>query len=529
MTVSNKWKYLWLVLAIALGWYLAPREAGDSAPASTDDSLVAEARSMPPIAEAPPPPVEWGVRFPADAVKDAVLVYFSDTEGYQAYFNALTQAGHSIQGNLEALRMLRLRPDLLRAVDPAKYGGQVEFNYRVQRPAPPLERNPKLLAALSAYGASALEIAGGGLEGKGAGILVAVVDSGIAEHAVFEAVKIDSDDWVGKDRTKLEAKAHGTGVASIISGSLGIAPEAGLLDFRVLDGLGVGSSFAVAAAIVAAVDQGADIINLSLGLYRETHVLREAVRYASEKGVLMVAAAGNDGLAQLVYPAAYPEVLAVTAVDGKGRHAVFPNRSEAIDLAAPGVGVAVADPEGGSRQVSGTSAATPFVSGTLAALLSENRGLSPEAAVTLLEEHLNEAGAPGNDAEYGGGLLDWDRLRERETRDLQDLAVAAIHLEPGSLPGTRVPIQVVIENRGTAWMPKAELLVVQTGEETERFTLSSLAPGAIAKRAVFRHLPPAEEEIGVEIGARVSLEDGARDQRPENDIRVARFKAAGVE
>lgn len=527
--MSNKWKYLCLVLAIVLGWYLAPRKAKDLASDSTDDALVAEARSTSPIAEALNPPLKWEARFPSDAVKDAVLVYFPDMEGYQAYLNALQGAGYSSSGNLEALRLLRLRPDVLGAVDPSRYGGQLEFSYEVQRPAPPLENNPELLAALSAFGASALEIAEGGLDGKGDGIVVAVVDSGIADHAVFEAVKIDSDDWVKKDRAKLAVKAHGTGVASIVSGSLGIAPEARLLDFRVLDGEGVGSSFAVAAAIVAAADRGADIINLSLGLYRETHVLREAVRYANEKGVLMVAAAGNDGLAKLVYPAAYPEVLAVTAVDEKGRHAVFPNRSEAIDVAAPGVGVAVADPEGGYRQVSGTSAATPFVSGTLAALLSEDRGLSPEAAVRLLKEHLNEAGAPGIDAEYGGGLLGWARLRERETRDLQDVAVAAIHLEPGSLRGTRVPIKVVIENRGTAWMPKAELLVWQTGEEMEKFTISSLAPGAIAERAVFRHLTPSEEEVGVEIGARVSLEDGVQDQRPENDIRVARFKAASAE
>lgn len=521
----NKWKYLWVVLAIVLGWYLARRESVDPVPNSTDDTHVTAARSTPGIAEDSNPPLKLDVRFPRDAVKDAVLVYFSDTEGYQAYLKALQDAGYASSGNLEALRLLRLPLGILGSVDPSRYGGQIEFSYRVQRPTPPLEGSPGLFATLSAFDASALEITGGALDGKGAGIVVAVVDSGIAEHVVFDAVAIDSDDWVAKDRAQSAAKAHGTGVASIVAGKLGIAPEAKLLDFRVLDGEGVGSSYAVAAAIVSAADRGADIINLSLGLYRETHVLREAVRYANEKGVLMVAAAGNDGLARLVYPAAYPEVLAVTAVDGQARHAVFPNQSKAIDFAAPGVGVTVADPEGGFRQVSGTSAATPFVSGTLAALLSEARGLTAETAVQLLREHLNEAGAPGIDAQYGGGLLDWDRLRERETSDVQDLAVAAIYLEPGLLPGTRVPIKVVIQNRGTAWMPKAELVVAQTGEEAEKFVISSLAPGAIAERTVFKHLPSLGEEVAIEMGARVSLEEGARDQRPENDERVARFRA----
>jgi hypothetical protein len=472
-------------------------------------------------------PLKEALRFPKDAVPEEVLVYFSDSETYKAYLEALAAAGHPIRGSLKALRTIRLRPQLLQAVDPSLYGGQVEFSYQVQRPAPPLERNPSLLAALDAFGASALEISNGGLEGTGDDIVVAVIDSGIAEHAVFESVSIESNDWIGGGRVRPVDKAHGTGVASILAGSSGIAPEAKLLDYRVLNAEGVGTSYAVASAIVRAVDQGADIINLSLGLYHETHVLNAAVQYAAEKGVIMVAAAGNDGFAQLVYPAAYPEVLAVTAVDGQGRHAVFPNRSDVIDIAAPGVGVAVADSEGGYRLVSGTSAATPFVSGTLAALLSEDSNLTPEAAVHLLKAHLNEAGAPGVDAEYGGGLMDWDRLRERETRDFHDLAVASIHLEPGSLPGTRAPFKVVIQNRGTAWMPKAELVVLQRGQTSEKFVISSLAPGAIAERTVFRHLPAVGDEEGVEIGARVSLEADERDQRPENDIRVARFRAAG--
>jgi subtilisin family serine protease len=301
------------------------------------------------------------------------------------------------------------------------------------------------------------------------------------------------------------------------------------LDFRVLDGDGQGSAFMVAEAIVRAVDMGAALINMSLGLYRETTLLREAVRYADEQGVLMVAAAGNDGLPRLTYPAAYSAVLSVTAVDGSGRQAVFPNRSESIDFAAPGVGVVVADPEGGYRQISGTSAAAPFVSGTLAALLSTDLTQSPEAAVRLLEKHLNEAGALGSDEKYGGGLLDWDRLRERNTQDFQDVALAAIHMDLDSQPGTRVPINVVVQNRGTAWLPEVELAVVQLGEATEHFTITSLAPGAVAERTVYRLLPSKGFENAIELGARAGLKDANQDQRPENNAHLARFQSTEVE
>ncbi|MGB0290595.1 MAG: S8 family peptidase, partial [Opitutales bacterium] len=357
----------------------------------------------------------------------------------------------------------------------------------------------------------------------------AVLDSGIADHRLFEGVKIDSYNWVSDDRVKASARGHGTAVASILGGESGIAPEARLLDFRVLDAAGQGSSFDVAEAIVRAADLGADVINLSLGLYQETVHLHEAVRYAHQKGSLMVAAAGNDALTQLPFPAAYAEVLAVTAVDGNGLHAGFSNRSKGIDVAAPGVGVVVADPEGQERQINGTSAAAPFVSGTLAALLSENPGGAPENAVRLLKAQLNEAGAPGMDASYGGGLVDWDRLREREASDLQDLAVAAIHMELGSQPGTRVPVKVVVQNRGTTWIPAAQLTVVQTGEATEEFMITSLAPGAIAERTVYRHLPSAGMDAVVEMGASVALEDGTADRRPENNTRFTRFTPAKLD
>lgn len=523
------WKYFSLVIALLLGWYLASRKTEQLAPTATERSAPpteasnSSAAGTPSVAEVP------GLRFPSNAVADEVLIYFSNAADYRAYLDALRGAGHLKIGSLDALAVVRLRPEVLRMLDPADFGGEVEFNYRVQQPVPPDAFNPALMRSLRAFGSTALEISGGGLEGHGWGVTIAVLDSGIAEHPSFAGVEINVYNWVSDDRTKTDARAHGTAVASILGGKTGIAPEARLLDFRVLDGAGQGTSFAVAEAIVRAVDLGAEVINLSLGLYQETAVLREAVRYANQQDILMVAAAGNDALTRLPYPAAYPEVLAVAAVDGNGLHAGFSNRSQGIDFAAPGVGVVVADAEGHNRRINGTSAAAPFVSGTLAALLSENPKLTPEGAVRLLKAQLNEAGAPGVDMEYGGGLLDWDRLRERETPDFQDMALASIFLDKSSQPGTRVPLRVVVQNRGTVWVPEAELVVAQLGEQTEKFMITSLAPGAIAERTVFRQLPPAGTDALFEIGARITLGDGAVDRRPENNLKVARYQAANLD
>src|SRR5690606_921845 len=159
-------------------------------------------------------------------------------------------------------------------------------------------------------------------------------------------------------------------------------------------------------------DRGAAIINMSLGLYADADVVREAVHYAHDKGVVMVAAAGNDAFTQLAYPAAYPEVLAVTAVDAAGRQALFPNQSTTIDFAAPGVGLLAAAVDDRVESFSGTSAAAPVVTGTLAALISEDPSWTPIQAVAVLQRYLNDAGAAGIDPVYGAGVLDWDRLRE---------------------------------------------------------------------------------------------------------------------
>ena len=331
-------------------------------------------------------PATWDVVFPEDAIPGEMVVHFTNRKDYQEYLRTLIQAGLAPIGQIDELLVVRIGKDAMSGPSPGLFGGEGSFSYRVQRPLPPVAVAPEQYAQLRAFGESARSIVGGPVEGDGSGVLVGILDSGIEAHPQFDDVYIVHIDLAGGGVAGPGA-AHGTAVASIIAGSEGIAPAAELFVVRVLDDEGMGNSFHVAEGIVQAVDLGVDVLNMSLGVYQDTQLMREAIRYAEDNDVIMVAAAGNDGYTQMPYPAAYPQVLSVTAVDSVGRQALFPNQSSSIDFAAPGVGVLTAKENGGTMLFSGTSAAAPFVTGTLASILSSETARSHTGSGRFDETH----------------------------------------------------------------------------------------------------------------------------------------------
>lgn len=468
-------------------------------------------------------PGDLVIDYPANAIKGEMLLHFTSRKAYAAYLKALADADLAPLGQIDELMVIRVGNDALSGPNPGNYEARLSFSYPVERPLPPVEIAPAALASLQAFGRSARSIVGGPVDGDGAGILVGILDSGIKAHAQFDDVYIVHIDLAGGGVAGPGA-AHGTSVASIIAGYEGIAPAAELFVVRVLDDEGVGNSFHVAEGIVQAVDLGVKIINMSLGLYQDTFLLREAVRYANERGVILVAAAGNDGYNQISYPAAYPEVLAVTAVDGAGRQALFPNQSEQIDFAAPGVGILSAKEDFGTVLFSGTSAAAPFVSGTLAALLSADTNRTPGQAIELMQRYLNDAGAPGPDPVYGAGLVDWNRLRERAKPGILDVAVADIYLSPEAVPGTTMPIEVTVQNRGTNWFSNSTLSVLVGEAEPVDFTIGTLGPGQTTTRKVYAQVPSRESGVALSIAAQVMPEDLSADVRLENNLKAVFFQ-----
>ena len=463
--------------------------------------------------------------YPSKAIPGELIVHFDKRKDYLAYLEVLTNSGIAPLGQIDELLVVRIPESALLQTNFGQFGARSSYSYPIECPLPPVEIDPQALASLRAYGLSAIAITGGFIAGEGEGVKVAILDSGIQAHPQFDEVYIVPIDLAGGG-VAARGAAHGTSVASIITGSEGIAPAAELFVVRVLDNEGLGNSYDVAQGIVQAVDHGVQIINLSLGVYQDSPLLRQAVKYADDRGVIMVAAAGNDGYNRMPYPAAYPQVLAVTAVDANGQHSLFPNQSEEIDFAAPGVGILTAKEDRGTTPFSGTSAAAPFISGTLASLISGAAALPPKQAVETLKRYLNDQGAPSTDPVYGAGLVDWDRLRERATPNLLDVALADIYLQPDTKPGTTVPIEVTVQNRGTNWFSGAQLDVFVGEAKPINFVLGYLGPGQTTTRKVYTQIPTLDSDETLSLTARVLPKELKDDVRLNNNIKAVSFHLA---
>lgn len=257
---------------------------------------------------------------------------------------------------------------------------------------------------------------------RGDGVLVAIVDTGVDLHhpalssrLVLPGVESGQSASPGDDRAEgVDSNAdglvdgalgHGTHVAGIIAA---VAPGARILPVRVLDSDGVGYAFAITHGLVAAVQRGAAVVNMSLGMPCASQAVAAAIELAHAAGVVVVAPAGNSGVLSVEFPAAHESAVAVAATDDRDRKATFSNCGPGTDVAAPGVGILSTYVGGGYASWSGTSMAAPFVSG-VAALLYGLTGSRGETAAFSVEQALArgavplEASDPLNAAHLGSG------------------------------------------------------------------------------------------------------------------------------
>lgn len=260
--------------------------------------------------------------------------------------------------------------------------------------------------------------------GCGRGVTVAVIDTGVACFDKGPFTKgtdlagtrcVPGYNFAGNNDDASDDHGHGTHVAGTIAqtthngmGTAGLAYCANLMPIKVLSGSGSGTNTAVAEGIRYAADHGAQIMNLSLGGPFPSLVIKKAVQHAIDKGVLVVAAAGNSGRG-VGYPAAYEGVLAVSATDSNDGLAWFSSRGKQVGIAAPGVAVTQQTVCNGGRDRceqfatwNGTSMATPHVAGAAAMLVG--------AGVTDLDSvrsTLEATARPQENAEhFGKGILD---------------------------------------------------------------------------------------------------------------------------
>ena len=271
------------------------------------------------------------------------------------------------------------------------------------------------------YAVSKLQLAQVHRVARGDGVTVAVLDSGVDQTHPELAGSLAAS--VNALPSAAAPEPHGTGIASVIAAHaylVGVAPAAKILAVRAFSGArgdgATGTTADIVRAIEIAVGANARVVNMSFAGPSD-QLLARVIEAANAGGVIFVAAGGNAGpQAAPAYPAADPNVIAVTATDAAD--ALFPsaNRGDYIGVAAPGVDVLVATPGAGYALSSGTSVAAAHVSGLVALMLQEDSKLTPADARRMLADNARDLGPAGRDAQFGAGLIDPERTLQAAIR-----------------------------------------------------------------------------------------------------------------
>lgn len=343
-------------------------------------------------------------------------------------------------------------------------------------------------------------------------VTIAIVDSGVDQtHPELAPKLLPGYDFVNADADPQDDNGHGTHVAGIAAamsnnglGMAGVSWGARILPVKVLNAFNTGTYSNVAAGIVWATDQGAHVINLSLGGASPSLTLENAVNYAAAHGVLMAAAAGNTGGA-LLYPARYPAVIAVASTNAANLRAPSSAFGPELDLSAPGVSIYSLAPGGGYTILSGTSMSAPHISGALALLLSLP-GVGPAQARSYLETSALDLDTPGWDVFTGYGLIQLDAALHLAIPTVTLTATSTTPLSPtvvfGSKPSSTVGISPGINATFTP-LRTASLNAPSSNTSTLSTTPTetpSISPAIIARRTPTVTFTPATAQSTIKLG-----------------------------
>jgi subtilisin family serine protease len=268
---------------------------------------------------------------------------------------------------------------------------------------------------------------------RGGNVIVAVIDSGIdVGHPELAGAIADTFDALG---SKEGPHVHGTGIAGVIVAHarlMGSAPLAKILAIRAFGATSSGaesSSFVILKSLDYAAAHGARIVNMSFAGPKDP-VIERGLAAATAKGMVLVAASGNAGAkSPPLYPAADPDVIAVSATDASDKLFPASNRGPYIAVAAPGVDIFLPAPDGKYQMTSGTSFSAAYISGLAALMLERNPALKPEQLRTILTKTARDLGAPGRDDLFGAGEAD------------AYAAVSAVQIDPVPIAAAPEPPQ----------------------------------------------------------------------------------------
>ncbi|HAS73609.1 MAG TPA: hypothetical protein DCS67_05645 [Clostridiales bacterium UBA8960] len=244
-------------------------------------------------------------------------------------------------------------------------------------------------------------------------VLVAVLDTGLnTTNRDLANMDVRGYNVIANSSNYLDDHGHGTMVTSVIAaemnnafGFAGIAPNVSFLSVKVMSSSGTGTYSDMIKGIDYAVNQGAKVINMSIGGRTASSALQLAVKNAVDRGVTIVAAAGNEGSTTVSFPAAYPEVIGVGAVDIYGSKMTFSNTGSGLTIMAGG-SARVATFSDFISTASGTSFSSPYVAGLVALMYSVNPSITPALVMDSIAQTAKDLGASGYDTTFGHGVVD---------------------------------------------------------------------------------------------------------------------------
>jgi type VII secretion-associated serine protease mycosin len=299
---------------------------------------------------------------------------------------------------------------------------------------------------------------------RGQDVVVAVVDTGVyRDHPDLATNMLNGKTFVSGTSSPEDDHGHGTHVAGIVAGVgnnggiIGVAPNARIMPVKVLNYAGSGTTYDVANGIIWASDNGAQIINLSLGTVSYSSSLAAAVDYAYDNGVLLIAAGGNCGDSsysyngciyqdQPQYPAALSNVVAVASTTSSNRQSSFSNEGSYIEVAAPGSSIYSTYLYDGYITMSGTSQATPHAVGVAALIWGQNPDWSNEQVRTRMRDTVQDLGSSGWDRQFGYGLVNAaDALEVQQTSALNITERTLTASTSTNVDGAYVPGEVILK------------------------------------------------------------------------------------
>ncbi len=533
MKRSILFSFLFIIIILALLWLKFNKSNTKPAATSSDIKkpkpekfIDAVVPSNKPIAkvEAPKPPVAKKAiitNAPPELpyLTDELILRVSDDSTIKRLEAALEKHGINIIRRVDELGLVRVKlpdgmtiPEAEKMLDELNDVSETIRNIRTEVPKTvdelPMLGPDRPLVPVQKRGLEMVKCNDpAGQAAFGRSVTVALLDTGVDDrHPDLVDRTLNGYNFVDDTTLTADSHSHGTACAGIVVGAglteesvRGLAPAAYILPVKVMNENGKGESFAVVEGIVYAVDRGAKVINLSIGTRGSSKILREAIDYANEHGAIVVASAGNDGKESVLFPANYKDVICVGAVDGNLNHAPFSNFGDAVDIAAPGVGVYTTAPDGNYMLFSGTSSSAPFVSGALAALISENPHDSPDEIYQKLLDSADNLADAGRDIRFGEGILNLERALRNKSDSVHDLALTSLFFDTFDLsPGLPVTIYFVVENQGTETVRGAKLMLNIAGKKIEK-SVGTLTPGDCKefseKWAIPTEIPQAEIRI----------------------------------